>query len=172
MKESNAYRIAVKSLNEGLHTFQYELENRFFDSFEESPEIDGKFEVNIEFDKRSNFFTLGIDISGHLNTACDRCTAKIALPIEGRHHLIVKLDEEEKTIDPDVIHLDPSEDYLNLRQYLYEYIMLNIPINRTYDCDNDEPRPCDIAALKYLDEQEVEEKKSNPVWDALKEFKN
>jgi uncharacterized metal-binding protein YceD (DUF177 family) len=173
MRDSKAYRIAVKGLKIGQHSFHYELDSNFFSLFEEAPFTEALFEVDIEFDKRSNLFVLKFDINGKIETPCDRCLAQINLPVKGAYELIVKLEEEAETNDPDIIYLDPMADFIDLKSILYDYINLSVPMHMSYDCENGEPRPCDESALKYLkEEKRKEEKSDNPIWDALKELKN
>lgn len=173
MRESKAYRIAVKGLKIGHHSFHYELDSNFFSLFEGAPFTKALFEVDIEFDKRSNFFVLKFDINGKIETPCDRCLAKIKLPVKGAYDLIVKLEEEAETNDPDIIFLDPMADFIDLKSILYDYINLSVPMHMSYDCEKDDPRPCDESALKYLEEgKDIEGKTGNPIWDALKELKN
>ncbi len=172
MKELKAYRIAVKGLSIGIHHFQFEVDERFFACFEDAPLKDASFEVALTFDKRSNFYMLIFEIEGTMHTTCDRCMADINLPLHGTYDLVVRLEEEEDVDDPDVIFLDPAEDYLDLSQVLYDFVNLTVPLHKTYDCQLEDPKPCDEKALKILEDQQAGEEMQNPFRDALKEFGN
>jgi uncharacterized metal-binding protein YceD (DUF177 family) len=175
MKELKAYRIAIKGLKIGIQTFHYELDSEFFSAFEQAPFTQAKFKVDVEFDKRSNLFILKFDINGKVDTSCDRCLANIKLPVKGNFELIVKLEEEAETSDPDIIYLDPAADYLDLASTLYDFINLSVPMHMTYDCEYEVPRPCDEKALNYLEESEESldiQEADNSIWEALKKFNN
>ena len=175
MNELKAYRIAIKGLKIGTQTFHYELDSNFFSAFEHAPFTKANFKVDIEFDKRSNLYVLNFVINGKIDTSCDRCMAQIKMPVRGNYDLIVKLEEESETNDPDVIYLDPMADYLDLASILYDFVNLSVPMHMTFDCGLEVPRPCDEKALKYLEEAEGnldKEKTEKSIWDTLKEFKN
>ena len=172
MKELKAYRIAVKGLSIGIHLFQFEVDERFFACFEDAPLKDASFQVELTFDKRSNFYMLRFDIEGKMHTTCDRCMAEIDLPLRGQYDLVVRLEEEGDLDDPDVIYLDPAEDYLDISHVLYDFVNLTVPLHKTYDCQLEDPKPCDEEALKFLENQQAGEETQNPFRDVLKEFGN
>ena len=174
MKALAAYRILLKSLKIGTHLFHYGLNESFFQSFDKGIFNKGFFEVELEFDKRSNLFVLDFDIKGTYQTDCDRCLARIDLPVEGKHRLIVKIEEGEKEDEAEVTYLDPGMDFFNVSKFLYEFVRLSMPLKQVYDCAGVQPLPCDQSALKYLSEQEskTEIQVDNTTWDILKEIKN
>lgn len=174
MKELKAYRIAVKGLSNGIHHFQFDVDEHFFSCFENAPLQDASFQVELTFDKRSNFYMLDFDIQGNMQTNCDRCMANIRLPLQGHYELVVRLEQgdDEVDLDPDVMYLDPAEDYLDIAQIVYDYVNLTVPLHKTYDCHLEDPKPCDEQALKYLEEQQEKMEKQNPFRDAFKEFRN
>jgi len=168
------FSIPIKGLKEGLHQFDFQIDNDFFNHFEESPIKEGTFSVKLYFDKRADMIVLNFDIDGTFKTACDRCLEQINLPIKNNEQLLVKYAEESKE-EAEVIYITRDLAELNLAKYVYEYICLSMPIIKVYDCEEDENAVCNEEMLKYLDVQEVETKEekdsSNSIWDELKNFK-
>lgn len=172
------YSIPVKGLHNGIHQFEFQIDRLFFENFENSPIAESDILVKLEFDKRSDMYVLEFELEGAVRTQCDRCAADINLPVADRQRLLVKFSTEEEPEEADVIFINPEAQQLNVAKYIYEYICLAVPLIRVYDCENDDPRPCNEEALRYLsnggqaEEPEEEEKEANPIWDELKKLSN
>lgn len=172
------YSIPVKGLHNGIHQFEFQIDRLFFENFENSPIAESDILVKLEFDKRSDMYVLQFELEGTVRTQCDRCAADINLPVADRQRLLVKFSTEEEPEEADVIFINPEAQQLNVAKYIYEYICLAVPLIRVYDCENDDPRPCNEEALRYLsngghtEEPEEEEKEANPIWDELKKLSN
>jgi uncharacterized protein len=61
---------------------------------------------------------------------------------------------------------------LDLRQQIYEFIMLALPIKRVHPADKKGKSTCDPVMLKKLEELIIEEKENDPRWDELKKLMN
>lgn len=175
------FSIPVRGLGLGLHQFDYQIDSAFFAHFEESPVKAGQFELRMYLDKRPDLMTLHVDYEGKAHTSCDRCLADIHLPVSGQGDLLFKFREgsegEEDEQDEDVVYLSPNTPKLNVARYLYEFIILGMPMIKVYDCEEEDPRPCDQDMLKYLDhtsrtDDEPSDDDTNPIWDALKDLKD
>lgn len=165
-----AYSIPIQGLKTGIHRFKYTLDREFFRHFEGSPIEDGKVEVDVQLDKRADMLLLDFKIDGYSNTECDRCTAAIELPFQEERQLVVKFGDAEGEEEDEVVFISREAPALQLAPYLYEFTVLALPITNTYDCRSEAQPPCNFEVLKYL-ENNTEEGKSNPVWDALKDLK-
>ena len=175
MSALKPYTLPIQGLKNGIHRYQYAVDSTFFSHFEGSPIENGQFELTVELDKRDSFFELTFDFKGYAETECDRCTANIKLPFDGSHKLVVKRTVEEIEEDTDIVFLSPDASEFNIAQYVYEFICLSMPFNKTYDCDSDKPKPCDTKILEllgFLDTpsvSEAENDKKNP-FDGLKDI--
>ena len=69
----NKYNIEFKGLKEGLHEYEYKVDDKFFEHFNESLVKNGNITVKAELEKRSAFLKLQFTISGWLELICDRC---------------------------------------------------------------------------------------------------
>jgi uncharacterized metal-binding protein YceD (DUF177 family) len=87
----------------------------------------------------------------------------------------VKFGEDISTDDADVIYISTDEHELDLRQHLYEFIHLALPIRRVHPADKDGKIGCNPEMIKKLNELLIDEDKQNntdPRWDELKKLMN
>ncbi len=166
-----AYSIPIKGLKQGLHQFKFKIDSAFFALFEGSPIEVGEIDFLVDLDKRSDMLLFDFELSGYVETECDRCTATINLPLEDTRHLIVKYGDAEGETEDEVVFIHPETSEFNVSSYLYEFVILALPITNSYDCQNDAQPPCNFEVLKHLSQDEDGD---NPpsVWDALKDLKD
>ncbi|MFN4255441.1 MAG: YceD family protein [Saprospiraceae bacterium] len=164
-----AYSLPIQGLKDGVHSFEYQLDQVFFSHFEGSPIEAADIEVRLELDKRPDLLVFDFDLTGRIGAECDRCTAKIQLPIEIQQQLMVKFGEADED-DDEIVFIPRESPDFNVAKYLYEYAVLAMPMISTYDCENDPEPPCNREVLAYLNQ--TEETKDNPVWDTLKNLSN
>ena len=166
------FSIPLSGLVDGEHRFEFEVDKDFFSHFPDSPVADGSLQVEVSMYKRPDLLVFDFDISGTVSTECDRCLTGIQLPVSGSHQLIAKISDFGTSEDIDVIFLPTSTTDFDLSPYVYEYVVLTIPMMKIYDCEDEAPQPCDEAMLDKLDEAESlpepEEEEVNPIWEELK----
>lgn len=63
---------------------------------------------------------------------CDRCLGDCSVPIDYEGELLVKFSDEVREYDGDTLWLSPSEDFVDLTQYIYESIVLSLPYQRVH----------------------------------------
>lgn len=174
MKGLIQFSIPFRGLQNGLHEYDFRLDDSFFANFENALIRSGNIQLQLQFDKRPDLQVLLFDFEGRVKTSCDRCLAEIELPVEGTEQLIIKTSAEEEADldDPDVIFIGPEIQQLNVAPYIYEFVSLALPMIKTYDCEEDEPRPCNMDMLKFLVEEQEEQSDSDAatpsVWEELK----
>ena len=167
-----AYSLPIQGLKTGVHQFKFEIDSAFFAKFEDSPVQDGNIAAVVDLDKRPDMMLFNFQLEGFVKAECDRCTAMIDLPIEDERSLIVKFGEADmETEDEEVVILQRDAPDFNVAPYLYEFVVLALPITNTYDCENDPEPPCNFEVLKHL-KAEPEEGQSSSVWDSLRNLNN
>lgn len=167
-----AFQIPILGLELGHHSYQYTCNNNFFTSFETTLVDKGEFEVRLELEKMADNIEMIFFISGVLLTDCDRCTAAIRLPIAGEAQLVLKYGEKESD-DNEIVFITRDRDSYNVADFIHESIELLLPFSNTYECEKDDPMPCDFKVLDLLKEQAKNIKTiktENPVWDSLKDL--
>jgi len=170
------YNIEFKGLKEGLHDFEFEIDNLFFVHFEESLVENGKVKVNVVLEKRSSFIKLHFNIQGWLELTCDRCLEFYEQPIKHETEMFVKFGENEFDDGENVIWVNPEEHHLNLAQVIYEFVTLSIPLRHVHPKKSDGKSNCNKEMLKtlknYMHPENEVNTTTDPRWDALKRLEN
>lgn len=180
MKVLRAYSINFASLADGKHEFDYEIDQKFFDQFEDSFIKKGNVKVNMIMNKSMHCLELDFEVEGVVETVCDICAEDFDLPIVGEEMIIVKMVTEPPTENNElnVIYISLGETAISVAQMIYELIILSIPIQKTHPRDENDNLTCNPKVLEYLkiSEENVaklaeEQKNTNPIWDELKKLK-
>lgn len=162
------FTIPVKGLHLGVHNYRFTVGDEFFKEKDSSVVESGTFEVDVELDKHIDLMVLRIAFSGNWHTACDRCMANIAIPVEGQSEYLIKYASEESD-DGDVIYIMRESSEVNVADLILDTITIGMPLSRTYDCDEEDPRPCDDVVLSKLRQTENDDASAsdNPWKDLL-----
>ncbi len=166
------FQIPILGLEQGLHHYDFQCDKAFFDSFEKSLVEDGEFKVSLDLEKKLDNIEMNFAIDGFIRTSCDRCTAPILLPVAGTAHLLLKYAEKESEED-EIIFIVRDRDSFNVADFIHESIVLSLPFSNTYNCEEDDPKPCDDKVLAVLKEQTKKikpKKEENPIWESLKDL--
>ena len=176
MESLEQFSIPLKSLNNEIYQFDYQVDRTFFSEFQDSPIKNGKFDVALVFDKRPDMIVMDFDFKGTMQTECDRCLEGINLPVEGVQQILVKY-AEEKNDEDEVVYITTEDTSFNIAKYIFECICLAIHLIKVYDCEEDENRACNDEMLSFLDNSATTEEEegdkdddNGSVWDALKDF--
>jgi len=178
MNNRRAFEIAFVGLKPGIHTFEYEIEEKFFAEYGEQDFTNCSAKVKLELDKKSGFMLLKFDVDGTVDVSCDRCGNPLTLSLWDEFNIVVKMVDEpekmnEQEEDPDVYYISKGESHLHVADWIYEFINLTIPMQK--NCGEDEiggPQ-CNKEVLAKLKKMEDEvSKDSNPLWKGLEKFKD
>lgn len=169
------FELAWQGMKLGEHQFDYLLNNDFFANsqgpLEEITDIEAK--VGLRFVKRENFFELHFDIGGWIMTPCDRCGDEFRMELWDEFDLVVKLDDSEREEgweeEADVVFIPRSETVLDISRWLYEFVVLSIPLQRIHPTDANGRDTCNEEALRLLGKlAEQPEEPKNDIWNGLK----
>ena len=166
-------KIDLKGLNEGVNYLEFDLDDTYFKAID-APEVSqGKVRVLLDITRTGNdFFTLDFHETGVVMVPCDICLDPMEQSIETTQRLEVKLGTENSEED-DLVMVAEDEGILNITWYLYEFIVLAIPIKHVHA-----PGKCNPAMIRTLEEysatrsgQEGNETPMDPRWEALLKLK-
>lgn len=149
------YKIAYQGLSLGSHRFEFEIGDALFGAIPESEVRRGSCTAVIDLQKNTAFMTLGVHIAGEVEVACDRCLEEFPLPVAFDGTLYVKFSERveqqqmdsEGDFDTEVLWVNPAEGEIDLTQYLYESIILSLPVRRVHPVDAQGGSLCDPSML-------------------------
>lgn len=132
MNAARKYSIAWKGLSEGEHTFDFEAGDDLLRLFENTEIKGGHCDVKVNLLRAARQLRLEISIRGSVVVECDRCLGDCSVPIDYEGELLVKFSDEVREYDGDTLWLSPSEDFVDLTQYIYESIVLSLPYQRVH----------------------------------------
>ena len=169
------YSISFVGLKKGIHRFDYEIDTKFFESFSESTFGNSQIRVHLTFDKKEDFFELIFDISGVVECECDRCLEPFDMELSGSYKVIVKLESDDRSNNNDnvdIIFISSTLTHLNVRQLLYEYINLSVPMKRIHPSNEKGDFSCNNEVSKILEGQKREAGQMvDPRWNELKKLR-
>ncbi len=171
----NTYSIHFKGLKVGKHTFNFEVDNAFFEAFEESEIKHGKLNVDVKLNKQNQMIDLNIAINGTVEVTCDRCLEEFDIPISYEGALYVKFSETRSEEDSEIIILSTDDSEINISQYIYESICLSLPIQRYHGMKGTKSK-CNkemLAKLKSLSVKTAKKEDNDeidPRWSKLKDI--
>ena len=176
MKHNREFEIAWQGLKPGVHKFQYEINDRFMQDREAQPDFkDLDAQVTLGFDKQNGFFRLHFDVDGSVTVPCDRCGDDFKLRLWDEFDLLIKLigeDAEEIDEDADVVYIPRSETVIDISKWIYEFVLLSIPLQRVHPDKPDGEPGCNLQALKLLNQlSEPGETIKNDIWKGLEALK-
>ena len=179
MSNRREFEIAFVGLKPGIHEFRYDIDDKFFDDFQQQDFRNTKALVKLTLDKKTGFLLLKFEVGGKLEVACDRCNGNLPLELWDEFNITVKMVEEpelmnEQEEDPDVYYISRGESHVDVAGWIYEFINLSIPMQKVCNFEKMDGPFCNpeaLDALKKMDTGEVESKK-NPIWKGLEKFKD
>ena len=154
MEQIGLYKIAYKGLKTGSYNFDFQVDNSLFEAYETEEIKGGDCLVRVRLNRSEAMLELNISIEGKVICECDRCLEDCPIAIDYNGDLVVKFSEETDFYDGDVMWISPSEDMLDLTQYIYESIVLSLPYSRVHE--DGECNPEMLASFKEISEEELE----------------
>jgi len=176
MKNTKEYLIPFAGLKLAKHNFEYQINNAFFEIFDYNEYQDSNITVKVVLEKTSTLLELSLKHKGTVNVPCDLTSEDFDLPIKGKMKLIVRFGEEFNNDNEELLILPHGEFEIDIAQYIYEMIVLSVPLRRVHPGIKDGSLQTEaLTKLKELKVKEVkkeqkEEENIDPRWDKLKQL--
>ena len=166
------FDIDLKALTQDVTPLEWGLDDQFFNALEGAQVQGGTLHVSGSIRKTVGFFELLLHTNGTVRIPCDRCLDLMDQPIEADLRLVVKLGSEYQE-DDDIITVDESDPTLNTAWFIYESIILAVPIQHVH-----QPGDCNDAMMRVLSEHSAArssdadaEDAIDPRWEKLRSLK-
>ncbi len=181
MKTLKEFNIEIFRLSDGKQSFEFELKDSFFASFEDSFLEKGDLKVKVILDKSERMILSEYFITGSVGLICDRSLEPFDYKIDTHQNLVFKFGDEFLELSEDVIMIPRDLQKLNLSQYIYEFIGLSIPMKKLHPKFLDEKEESNESETKLVYSSENgkkdtkgsnENEEIDPRWNALKDLKN
>lgn len=176
MKKNTEYIVPYEGLKQGAHRFEFEITDKFFESFETEREFhDVHIHLTVDLMKDITMLIFDFKHEGSIQVACDRCLAEIPQNLKANNKLIVKFGDSHEDDNESIVTLAQGEYEIDLAPYIYDYICLSFPWK--FDCSalKESEKPCDEEVLKkmaLLQADNEANKEEDPRWEVLKKLKN
>tara|TARA_B110000444_G_scaffold229719_1_gene236434 strand:- start:313 stop:831 length:519 start_codon:yes stop_codon:yes gene_type:complete len=169
----NDYKIQLGSITNGKNSFSFEIKDSFFDGFTLSDVEYADIVATALFNKDSDKLALKLQIDGKINKIlCDICTEEISINIKALANIIITKTDEDLISTDEVLYIKKSDNSIDLKQLIFELIILNLPIKRQHPLSKKGEVTCDKKMVSLIEKYTVKkEKLSDPRWDALKDLK-
>ena len=175
MNNLKEYLIPFVGLKIGKHQFDYQIDNTFFKNFDYDEYNAVSVKVDIVLEKKSTMLELDFKHKGTVNVPCDVSGEEFDLPIKGKLKLLVKFGDTFNDENEELLILPHGEFQVNVAQYIYESIILSVPLRRIHPGVKDGSLSDVIEKLESLSpkENKQEEQQNNdidPRWENLKKL--
>ena len=176
MKNTKEYLIPFAGLKLAKHQFEYQINNAFFEIFDYNEYQDSNIKVNVVLKKTSTLLELNLKHKGTVNVPCDLTNEDFDLPIKGKMKLIVRFGEEFNNDNEELLILPHGEFEIDIAQYIYEMIVLSVPLRRIHPGIKDGSLQTEALAklnelkVKEIKKEQIEKENIDPRWDKLKQL--
>ncbi len=177
MSNRREFEIAFVGLKPGLHEFSYKVDDRFFEEYNEQDFRNPDAQVKLKLEKNNSFMILRFEIGGKAEVTCDRCNNNLPLQLFDEFTITVKMTDEPDVMndqeeDPDVYYISRGESHIDVKDWIYEFVNLSIPMQKTCEYENMDGPHCNPSAREVLKKLGTDDKEgSNPIWKGLEKFK-
>ena len=172
MSISNKFILKFAGLKDGKHKFEYEADNSFFKTYNYREFNDANINFNIDFIKKSTVLELQIIGDGIVNINCTLSNEPFDYNLKTRFKLIVKFGEYYDDSNDELLILPHGSHSINLDQFLYEMVVLSMPIRNVHPGVEDGSIKSDVInRLKDFDINNEKSSNFDPRWDKLKKLK-
>jgi uncharacterized metal-binding protein YceD (DUF177 family) len=122
------YIINFSSLKEGMHDFDFTVENKLFKHFGYEDFNSCKLEIKVELVKKTNLLELRFLSKGIININCFVSNEPFDYLQTSVMDLVVKFGSEQNSDNEELLILPKGTYQIDVSQQLYEMIVLSLPI--------------------------------------------
>ena len=131
MKQEN-YNIEIQGLKLGTYTYVFNLGNSFFSRFPNSLIQNSDLNVDITLEKRPHIFELNLNFTGTVELECDRSLELFQEALHLQQKLLYKFGDEPGEVDEQLSILAWNDQYIELSQAIYDYVILSLPMKKLH----------------------------------------
>lgn len=182
MKSNKEYIIPFVGLNLGIHKFEYDITDAFFDGIEYSIIHKGNLRVELQLEKRETMLVGNYKVNGTVETNCNRCNDPIETKIKGDYRLVYKFGTEPSD-DETLIIIYPEEFEIDVKDAIFELITVSLPLRSVHKKGECNEEMIEILSEYILTKEKIVEESDqkdsedgnnediDPRWEALNKLK-
>lgn len=177
MNPKNQFKLDVYKLSNKRHDYEFDINDKFFESFTDSFLQKGKLEAKLTLDKSESMIIADFVIKGSVELVCDRSLEEYDQEIDIEEQLIFKYGNEYAELSEDVITIPKDIQQLDVSQYIYEFIGLAVPMKKLHPRFREEEQEDEDDILIYTTQSEEgtdeteEDTEASKIWEKLKNLR-
>lgn len=186
MSKFGLYNIILKDLADTVQVYEYELNDEYFQKID-SPEVSrGNVKAKVSVRRKLSIFELSFKLEGIVRIPCDRCLDDMDQNIRHEEMIEVKFGRSYSE-ENDIVVVPEEEGSINIAWFMYEFIVLNIPIKHIHapgECNKtivnklkkhitrhkDDTEENGLFELDDDDDSTEEDTQVDPRWDNLQQI--
>tara|TARA_B100000927_G_scaffold290892_1_gene291015 strand:+ start:1243 stop:1743 length:501 start_codon:yes stop_codon:yes gene_type:complete len=165
MRKLSDFEINFSGLKNGQHKYNYIIDKTFFEFFNYNEFIDSSYKSILILDKKTSLIDFKFFSHGYVTLNCDVTNEPFNLNTSSNLEFIVKFGNEYNDDNDEIIFLPHGSSRINVSQYIYEMIVLSIPLKRVNP---------EIKIDKNINLENLKSNKSivnnDPRWNELKKL--
>ena len=162
-----AFNIDIFKLSNSKHDYQFEIDKSFFEEFENSPIKVGNANVHVELDKSATLMEVTIEVKGKVVLTCDRSLEEFDEEIDISNKMIFKYGDQWEELSDEIVVIPRDEQRLNVAHYIFEFVILSLPIKKIHPNYRDE----EFDGVYYASDNDKNKSEANdPRWNKLKDL--
>ncbi len=126
------YHIDIVALQHKTYQYAWVCNKDFFACFENSLFATGSCEIGLTLTKSETMLTVVFDIKGTIELVCDRSLEVFDFPIHVLTTIFFKFGEKAAELSEDVVVIPRNIATLELENYLYELVSLEVPMKKLH----------------------------------------
>ena len=132
MSKFGLYNIVLKDITDSsVRMFEFDLNDEYFAKID-SPEVKkGQIKAEVFVQKRITTYELNIKLDGFIIIPCNRCLDEMEQPIRYDDKIEVKFGKNFSE-ENEIVIVPEADGSINIAWFLYEFIVLNIPIKHVH----------------------------------------
>jgi uncharacterized protein len=158
-----SYSLHIQGLSNNLHHFLYDFGDEFFRHYGTSLVEKGHFRAEIDLNKHDTFIEATFRIRGFARLTCDRSLDEFDYPLNIERKMIFKFGDDDREVDDTTQMIAWGTDSLELGQFIYEFIGLEVPIKKLHPRYLPDDEPDGIVYRTHPDPVD-------PRWEILKKL--
>jgi uncharacterized metal-binding protein YceD (DUF177 family) len=163
--------IQISSLREGTHSFHFELDSRFSESFTNDFFSKPNLKVEIILIVSETMIQANLNINGDTELICDRSLRPFRRPIKENLVHFYKYGEEEAELSDELDVIHPERVSLDFDQLIYDTIALSLPqkkLHPEFEINTESENEEGQLIYSTAREPENEPTERDNRWDILK----
>ncbi len=173
-----AYTVNIVGLTNAVHHFDFRVENDFFSRYGTGLISEGSLRADVSLDKHETFIEATFLIKGSVKLICDRSLDPFDFPIDVKRKLVFKYGDVNEELSDEIIIIQRDSESLELGQYIFEFIALEVPIKKLHPrFQEEEEEEGDVEGkIIYTSKSDPDDDRNDgedidPRWEILKKLK-